>query len=85
MPFSPNRDHVGDKSRNSNAFVILESKVSFSSLDILFDTTDSDARHSNSLLSDALFAKSCAMICSVSSKYKNLCDESDPSLLSLAQ
>lgn len=59
--------------------------MSFISLDMLFDTIDKDDKHSNSLLSDALSAKSFAMICSVSSKYKNLCDDSGPSLLSLAQ
>ena len=76
---------MGDKSRNSNAFVILESKVSLYSLDILFDIRDSDARHSKSLLSDALSAKSFAIICSVSSEYKNLCDERGPNLFSRAQ
>lgn len=59
--------------------------MSLSSLEILFDIPDKDVRHSKSLLSDALSAKSCAMICSVSSKYKNLCDEREPSLFSWAQ
>lgn len=85
MPFSPKRDQEGDKSRNSNAFVILESRMSFSSLVKFFDMTDKDPTHSNNLLSDALSAKSRAMICSISSKYENLCDDSDPSLLSFVQ
>ena len=59
--------------------------MSFSSLEKFFDMTDKDPMHSNNLLSDAPSAKSRAMICSISIKYENLCDDSDPSLLSLVQ
>ena len=59
--------------------------MSLSSLEMLFETNPSGIRDSNSLLSDTPSAKTCAIICSVSKTYENVCDDKGPSLSSWQQ